>query len=116
MDSDKTPSDRVAARVRSLRGAQGMSVPQLAARCAELGMPQLTAQALYKLETRRAAPTSGIRRPVTVDELFVLARALDVTVGQLLLGERGGLGPMSPKSLREMADYMEQSGISFGES
>jgi hypothetical protein len=115
MDNAQTPSDKVAARVRRLRHAEEpvLTVAGLAARCAELGMPQLTAQALYKLETRRAAP-SGARRPVTVDELFVLARALDVTVGELLFGSRGGLGPMTPKGLRELADMMEDSGISFG--
>lgn len=116
MDNPETPSDKVAARVRSLRRAQDITVAELAERCAAEGMPQLTAQALYKLEARRAAP-SGARRPVTVDELFVLARALDVTVGELLLGQPGTrtLGPMTPKGLRQLAEYMEQSGIVWGD-
>jgi transcriptional regulator with XRE-family HTH domain len=114
MDNEQTPSDKVAARVRSLRKAQDLTVAQLASRCADAGMPQLTAQALYKLETRRAAP-SGARRPVTVDELFILARALSVTMGELLIGTPGTIGPMSPKGLRQLADYMEESGISWGD-
>jgi transcriptional regulator with XRE-family HTH domain len=114
MDNTETPSDRVAKRVRALRKEQDLTVAQLAARCGEAGMPQLTAQALYKLETRRAAP-SGARRPVTVDELFILARALGVTLGHLLLGDRGGIGPMTPKGLRQLADYMEESGLSWGD-
>jgi transcriptional regulator with XRE-family HTH domain len=117
MDNAQTPSDRVAARVRALRRDQEMTVAQLAERCAAEGMPQLTAQALYKLETRRAAP-SGARRPVTVDELFTLARALGTTAGELLLGSRMGsrtLGPMTPKGLRQLADYMEESGITWGD-
>jgi hypothetical protein len=115
MDTTQTPSDNVAARVRALRKAQDMQVADLAAACAELGMPELTTQALWRLEGRRPAP-SGKRRPVTVDELFVLARALDVTVGRLLLGEGAiVVGAMTPKGLRKLADSMEQSGIVWGD-
>lgn len=74
----------VAARVRQVRTKRGMTVANLAARCAELGAAELTAQALYKLEGRRAS-TSGRSRPVTVDELLTLALALNVAPVHLLV-------------------------------
>lgn len=80
-----TPSDLIAARVRALRDDRGLTVKELAARCAAAGMPQLTAQALYKLEQRRATPL-GARRPVTVDELLVLAYVLDIAPVHLMAG------------------------------
>jgi hypothetical protein len=49
-------------------------------------MARSSCRAPYKLKTHRAAP-SGARRPVTVDELAILARALDATVGELLLSD-----------------------------
>jgi len=113
MANSQTPSDVVAARVKQVRKRRALTVADLAARCAELGAPQLTAQALYKLEARR--PGKLRPRPVTVDELFILARALDVTVGELLIGTPGTIGPMTPKGLRQMADFMEKSGISWGD-
>lgn len=79
-----TPSDLVAARVREWRTKRGMTVAQLAARCAELGVPELTAQALYKLEQRR--PGKLRPRPVTVDEALVLSLALDIALVNLLAG------------------------------
>ncbi|SNT59080.1 hypothetical protein SAMN05443665_105150 [Actinomadura meyerae] len=48
-----------------------MSAQALADRCAELGMPDLKRQAITNLE-------NGRRGMVTVEELLVLARALDV--------------------------------------
>jgi transcriptional regulator with XRE-family HTH domain len=76
-------SDDVAREVRAARQRRGLTVAQLAARCAYLGAPKLTTQALYKLEGQRDNPG---RRPrsVTVDELFILADALQVQVGALL--------------------------------
>ena len=70
------PSDVVAARVRQVRNKRDMTVANLAARCAELGAPQLTVQALYKLEGQRESATRR-PRPVTVDELLALAAALN---------------------------------------
>lgn len=90
-----TPSDLAAARVREMRTRRGMTVAQLAARCAELGVPELTAQALYKLEQRR--PGKLRPRPVTVDELLVLALALDIAPVHLLAGlDDQALCPVTP--------------------
>ncbi len=85
MANERTASDIVAATVREVRGKRGMTVSDLAARCAELGAPRLTAQALYKLEGQRD-PAKRRPRPVTVDELMALARALDIAPLYLLTG------------------------------
>jgi transcriptional regulator with XRE-family HTH domain len=84
MASNQTPSDVVAARVRQVRKRRDLTTDQLAARCAELGAPDLTAQALYKLEGQRNVAS---RRPraVTVDELLTLAIALNVAPVHLLV-------------------------------
>ncbi|SRR6266487_944828 len=84
MANRQTPSDVVAARVRQVRTKRGMKVADLAARCAELGAPQLTAQALYKLEGQRESATRR-PRPVTVDELLALSLALNVAPVHLLV-------------------------------
>lgn len=84
MDNEQSASDVVAATVRKSRTGQGMTVAAVAARCAELGAPQLTAQALYKLEARR--PGKLRPRPVTVDELLAIGLALDIAPVHLLAG------------------------------
>jgi transcriptional regulator with XRE-family HTH domain len=121
MDNASTPSDQVARRVRELRTDRNMTVKDLAARCAEEGMPGLTAQTLYKLEAQRD-PAKRKPRPVSVDELLVLARALDVPVSELLIGVGAAYGPMTAKGLRKFAAQIEKaaaeleaSGITWGD-
>lgn len=63
-------------RVKDERKRQGVTAAKLAERCAELGMPGLNANVIANLETDR-------RGYVTVDELFVLAAALDVSPRRL---------------------------------
>ncbi len=79
-----TPSDVVAARVRQVRTSRGLTVPQLAERCAAVGAPQLSVQAIYKIEGQRESATRSPRR-VTVDELLALALALDVAPVHLVI-------------------------------
>jgi transcriptional regulator with XRE-family HTH domain len=83
MANERTASDVVAARVRDVRIKRRLTVAKLAARCAALGVPELTAQAVYKLEARR--PGKLRPRPVTVDELLTLAVALNVAPVHLLV-------------------------------
>jgi hypothetical protein len=64
--------------VRSRRSA-------LAERCKDVGLPRLTIQALYKLEAQRERDDRP-PRPVTVDELLVLAYVLDVAPVHLIAG------------------------------
>lgn len=79
----RTPTEAVAARVRELRERRGgMSAQALADRCAELGMPGLKRQAITNLE-------NGRRGMVTVEELLVLAAALDVPPLDLLMSADG---------------------------
>src|SRR5690242_9621967 len=84
MANEQSPSDVVAARVRQVRKRRDLTTAQLAARCAELGAPDLTTQALYKLEGQRDV-ASRRPRPVTVDELLALALALNVAPVHLLV-------------------------------
>jgi transcriptional regulator with XRE-family HTH domain len=77
-------SDVAAARIRQVRMTRGLDVLQLAALCKQEGAAELTADALYKLETRRGSP-SGRPRPVTVDELLALAAVLNCPPVSLLV-------------------------------
>ncbi|GAB2836354.1 hypothetical protein GCM10027176_45870 [Actinoallomurus bryophytorum] len=77
-------SEIVAVRVKEVRNKRGMKARDLATRCAELGMPHLSAATLSNIETGR--PKDGQRtRDVTVDELVVLALALNVAPVHLLV-------------------------------
>jgi transcriptional regulator with XRE-family HTH domain len=84
MANEWRPSDVVAARVRQVRKRRNLTTAQLAERCAALGAPDLTTQALYKLEGQRDV-ASRRPRPVSVDELLVLAAALNVAPVHLLV-------------------------------
>lgn len=80
------PSDVVAERVKEVRKRRDLTVVQLAQRCAELGASGLTEQALYNIEGGRPARKQGPRRRnVTVEELLVLAVALQVAPIHLLV-------------------------------
>ncbi len=83
MANEMTASDTVAARIRDVRAKRKLRVADLAERCAALGAPGLTAQALYKLEQRD--PAKRRPRAVSVDELLVLALALNVAPVHLLV-------------------------------
>jgi transcriptional regulator with XRE-family HTH domain len=85
MDNETTVSDLIAARIRDLRVRRGLTTADLAERCAKLGAPHLSMQALYKFESRR---TDGRvkPRPLRVDELLVLAMALDASPVHLIVG------------------------------
>jgi transcriptional regulator with XRE-family HTH domain len=106
MSNALTPSDVVAAKIRDLRKARKMTVADVAAGCAAAGMPELTAQVLYKLEQRRAAPKSGTRRPVSVDEVYALATALGCYPAELL-PENTGPSTLGPHSLQELGQIAE---------
>jgi transcriptional regulator with XRE-family HTH domain len=77
-----TPSEIVAHRVREIRRRRDMTVVQLAEQCVEHGMPGLTAQAIFNIETTRPGRP---QRPVSVDELLALAYVLQVSPLDLLV-------------------------------
>jgi transcriptional regulator with XRE-family HTH domain len=85
MANTRTASDLIAKTVRALREDRGMTVADLAQRCGQAGMPHLTAQVLYKLEGQRDKDNRP-PRPVTVDELLILAYVLDVAPVHLIAG------------------------------
>ncbi|MEU3452270.1 helix-turn-helix transcriptional regulator [Micromonospora sp. NPDC006766] len=82
----ETISDAVVGRIRKHRRAADMTRAQLAQRCAALGSPDITEAALANIETGRRDADGQRRRDLTVDELIVLADALEVDPSQLLFG------------------------------
>lgn len=75
---DDPISRRVAANLRQIRAARGLSARHVSVRCAQWGYPGLDRSAISKIESDRE------RRRVTVDELAVLASTLGVQVTELL--------------------------------
>lgn len=74
-----TPSAVIAAQIRKRREQLGLNREQLAERCATHGAPQLTHAAITNIETGRPDKAGKRRRDVSVEELLVLARALDAS-------------------------------------
>ncbi|MFI5526994.1 helix-turn-helix domain-containing protein [Kitasatospora sp. NPDC051853] len=71
-------SDAAAIRVRDARKRRGMTTKQLAEACARVGGERLTAPVLANIETGRRQ--NGVRRrELTIDELVIVAVALDVS-------------------------------------
>jgi transcriptional regulator with XRE-family HTH domain len=80
-----TVSDNVAARIRTVRKRLGWSLAELAAACAEADPSRKwTENTIENIEGGRRRGGSH-RRAVTVDELFVLAAALNVSPVHLLV-------------------------------
>jgi transcriptional regulator with XRE-family HTH domain len=73
-------SDLAGRRIREARQRRGWTARDLAERCAEAGAPQVSATVITNLETRRRAT-----REITVEEVFTLARVLDVPPLQLII-------------------------------
>ena len=70
--------------MRLVRQRRAWTARDLAGRCAAIGAPQITHTVITNLETGRPGPDGRRRRDVTVDELLVLAAALDVPPPYLL--------------------------------
>jgi transcriptional regulator with XRE-family HTH domain len=71
-----TPTKVVVEQLKMLRRRRGLNTAAVAARCAQLGAPEVTDQVVRNIETGR--------RTVSVDHLCVLALALDVAPVHLL--------------------------------
>lgn len=77
MHSHQTVGDVVAAQIRRHRERLGMNRHELAAECARLGRPDITYAVIVSIETGRSGGEGKQRRrPVDVDDLFVLGLAL----------------------------------------
>jgi transcriptional regulator with XRE-family HTH domain len=73
------PTGVVVAQIKRLRRRRGVNTATLAARCAELGAPEVTDQVVRNIEIGR--------RTISVDHLCMLALALDVAPVHLLTPE-----------------------------
>ncbi len=87
--TSRRASDLIGERIKQIRDRRGMTAKQLAARCKEIGAPEITAPVIANIETGRRGPDGKRRRDVTVDEVLILAYALEVPPILLLL-PRGG--------------------------
>lgn len=74
----------IASQIRAYRMRKGWSVRQLAEVCEKLGAAQLTAASLANIERGQDPNAKRSSRRVLADELFVLARALDVSPNMLV--------------------------------
>lgn len=77
-------SQCVAAQIRAFRRRQDLTLAQLADKCAELGAPQLSFSSLANIERGATAESRRKPRDVSLDELAILARALNVPPVMLL--------------------------------
>ncbi|MEU8776278.1 hypothetical protein [Streptomyces sp. NPDC048606] len=77
MHNHQTAGDVVASQIRRHRERLGMNRHELAAECARLGRPDITYAVIVSIETGRSGGEGKQRRrPVDVDDLFVLGLAL----------------------------------------
>ena len=75
-DRAQSVTGTVVSQIKKLRRRRGLSSAALAGRCAELGAPEITENVVRNIEIGR--------RTVSVDQLAVLALALDVSPAHLL--------------------------------
>lgn len=78
MNTQET-SEAVAIMLKRIRQRKGLSRKQLAKECAQLGAPELSISAIGRIETGRPDSTGRRRKRISVDELFVLAHALQIS-------------------------------------
>jgi len=102
--TDETLSDAVAARVREARRRRNWLTGDLAARCADLGHPELTRAVLENIESGRRDKDGRRRRYVTVEELRVLADALGFSPADVLGDAPSATAGMTAAQLDQMAD------------
>src|ERR1039458_8444708 len=82
--SSLRPSDLVASCVRELRLRNGWTARYFAERCAGTGEPGITANVIANIETGRRGDDGQRRREVTIEEIMVFAKALDVPLSMIL--------------------------------
>lgn len=99
------PRAVVAKRIREVRGLRGWTALELAERCDGLGMPELNRSVIANIE-------SGRRQDVSVTELLVFARALDVAPVNLLVPidaadhDRYALTPNTPLQVDRAREWI----------
>ena len=78
-------SDSVAERLKEVRQQRGLSAAALAERCKAIGAPEITRSVIANIESGRRDEDGRRTRDVTVEELLVLAYALQVPPVLLLV-------------------------------
>lgn len=76
--TERSLGEAIAAQIRKHRLRKGWSVRRLAEECERLGMPTLTEASLGNIERGQREDAKRTQRRVLVEELAVLAAALDV--------------------------------------
>ena len=89
-------SDLIAARIKEVRKGKGLNVPRLAKLCSDVGASNLTESVLMNIESGRRDSDGRRRRDVTADELFGVARAMQVSPLVLLLPAEDTEYPIAP--------------------
>jgi transcriptional regulator with XRE-family HTH domain len=79
------PSDVIGRRIKELRRKRDLTAEQLAARCAEVGRPEISTAVVSDIETGRRGKNGKRRREVTVEELLTLSYVLDVAPVNLMV-------------------------------
>jgi transcriptional regulator with XRE-family HTH domain len=92
MDRGQTVTATVVAQLRRLRRRREVTAAELAQRCQALGATEITEHVIRNIEVGR--------RTVSVDQLTVLALALDVAPTHLLCPARPREGQPEPDSIR----------------
>jgi transcriptional regulator with XRE-family HTH domain len=77
-------SDQVGERIRDVRKQLKWTMSDLAARCAELGHPEITRSVIENIEGGRRDDEGRRRRDITVDELMAIAGAFAVPASALM--------------------------------
>lgn len=91
-DPGQTVTGTVVAQLRRLRRRREVTAAALAARCADLGAPELSEHVIRNIEVGR--------RTISVEQLAVLALALDVSPSHLLCPARPRDGQTVPAAIR----------------
>jgi transcriptional regulator with XRE-family HTH domain len=91
-DQGQTVTGTVVAQLKRLRRRREVTAAALAQRCAALGAPEITEHVIRNIEVGR--------RTVSVDQLAVLALALDVAPAHLLCPARPREGHGEPAPIR----------------
>jgi transcriptional regulator with XRE-family HTH domain len=91
-DQGQTVTGTVVAQLKRLRRRREVTAAALAQRCATLGAPEITEHVIRNIEVGR--------RTVSVDQIAVLALALDVAPAHLLCPARPREGQVGPAPIR----------------
>jgi len=105
MTNTSTVSDTIGAAVKAVRTRHGWTQADLAAQCASIGAPHLTAAVIYDIESGRRDAAGRRRREISTDEWLALALALDAAPVHLAV-------PLEDSDTCQLTDTVsEQAGL-----